>query len=277
MVRLAPAVRGARAACRLGSRLIPRGGPGVTVLAYHLVGAGTESPVDLPTESFRRQMEELWERGAEVVPLSRAVTALERGIPLERDLVAVTFDDAYRNFAEEALPILDRLRLPATLFVPTDFVDGDRPGPLTGAETLPPVPWERLRELASGEGVELGSHSRSHPDLRSLSEPELADEVAGSKHVLEERTGREPLVFCYPRAHWSRRAEAVVAESYRGAVIGGGWKNRPGSASPFRIHRVSLRRDMPVSLAPILGAGLVLEEWAADRLRTLRRPESDGE
>lgn len=276
MGRLGPAVGAARRACRLATRLIPRGRPGVTVLAYHLVGAGTDSPVDLPGEHFRSQMEELRKRGAEVVPLSRAVTALEDGARLGRDLVVITFDDAYRNFVERALPTLERLDLPATLFVPTDFVDGTAPGPLSGAEGLPPVPWQRLRELAAGGLVELGSHSRSHPDLRALAGRALEDEVRGSKVVLHERTGVEPVTFCYPRALRSHPAEVAVAASYRGAVVGGGRKNRPGSASPLRMSRVSLRRDMPVALAPILGAGLVLEEWAADRLRGLRRRESDG-
>ena len=263
MTLAGPRIAGAaRTALRFGTRLVPRGRPGVTVLAYHLVGAGTDSPVDLPVETFRRQMEELRESGAEAVPLRRAVAALEAGGPLERDLVAITFDDAYGNFDERARPVLEALDLPATLFVPTDFVDGARPGPLRGAEELPPVPWGRLRERAAGGLVELGSPSRSHPDLRT--------EVAGSKAVLQERTGIEPHVFCYPRALRSRRVEAAVARSYRSAVVGGGRKSRPGRTSPLRIQRVSLRRDMPVRLGPTLGAAVVLEEWAAERLRGRR-------
>lgn len=267
----------ARTALRLGTRLVPRGRPGVTVLAYHLVGAGTDSPVDLPVETFRRQMEELREGGSQVAPLSRAVAALEAGAPLERDLAVITFDDAYRNFDEVAYPVLEVLHLPATLFVPTDFVDGARPGPLRGAEELPPVPWGRLRELADEGLVELGSHSRSHPDLRAVPEGTLEDEVAGSKAVLRDRTGAESSVFCYPRALRSPRVEAAAARSYRGAVVGGGRKSRPGRTSPLRIQRVSIRCDMPVRLGPILGAAVVLEEWAAERLRRQRSPEHIAE
>lgn len=263
-------VGAARKALRLGTRLVSRGRPGVTVLAYHLVGGGTGSPVDLPRETFRRQMEDLQAGDAEVVPLGNAVAALEAGAPLDRDLVAITFDDAYRNFDEEAYPVLAALGLAATLFVPTDFVDGAGPAPLRGAEELPPLPWRRLRELADGGLVELGSHSRSHPDLRAVPDRALRDEVAGSKAVLQERTGVEPQVFCYPRALRSPRVEAAVARSYRGAVVGGGRKNRPGRDSPVRIQRVSLRRDMPARLGPLLSAAVVLEEWAAERRRRRR-------
>lgn len=267
MGSFAPLVRAGRAACRLGTRLVPRGRSGITVLAYHLVGAGTGGPVDLPLRVFRRQMEELREREAAVVPLRQAVAALSRGAPLERDQVAITFDDAYRNFDEHAYPVLAELGLPATLFVPTDFVEGRRVGPLREAERLPPVGWSRLRELATEGLVELGAHSRSHSDLRSLPDQALDDEVTGSKAVLRERTGVEPAVFCYPRALRSPRVEAAVARSYRGAVVGGGRKNRPGRDSPLRMHRVSLRRDMPVRLGAILGASVVLEEWVAERMR----------
>ncbi|HSM50245.1 MAG TPA: polysaccharide deacetylase family protein [Thermoanaerobaculia bacterium] len=269
------AVRTARALCRVGTRLLPRGRPGVTILAYHLVGAGTGSPVDLPVKVFRRQMEELQEGDSPVVPCREAVAALERGEPLEGDRVVVTFDDAFRNFAEVAYPVLAELGLPATLFVPTGFVDGSCPAPLAGAEHLPAASWQALRDLADGGLVELGSHSRSHPDLRAVQGARLADEIAGSKAVLEDRTGREPVVFCYPRALRSRQAEAAVRASYRGAVVGGGRKSRPGATSPFRMNRVSLRRGMPTSLAPILDAGLVLEEWAAERWRGRRRPGRD--
>lgn len=271
MGRLGPAVDAARSACRWATGLVPRGRPGVTILAYHLVGAGTDSPVDLPAETFRRQMGQLRDSAAELVPLSRVVAALERGVPLERDQVAITFDDAYRNFVDQALPILEGLGLPATLFVPTDFLDGRAPGPLSGAEELPPVPWNRLREMVHDGLVALGSHSRSHPDLRSLVEEDLGRELRGSADVIEERTRVRPESFCYPRGLWSRRLERAVAREYRCAVVGGGRKNRPGRTRPQRLQRVSIRRDMPASLEPILGAGTVLEEWLANQVRLLRR------
>lgn len=257
---------------------MPNGRPGVTVLAYHLVGAGTDSPVDLPVEVFERQMRELHRWGC-VIPLRTALRILERTEALDRDRVVVSFDDAYENFDRIARPILAALDVPATLFVPTDFVDGAGRGPLTGAEDLPPMGWDRLRDLGHDGRVELASHSRSHPDLRALGQRDLEREIRGSAEVIRARTGIEPETFCYPRGLWSSTAERVVSEVYRGAVVGGGRKNRPGSTRPTRIQRVSIRRDMPASLEPLTGAGVVLEEWIANRGRLLRRfsrPRGDG-
>jgi peptidoglycan/xylan/chitin deacetylase (PgdA/CDA1 family) len=158
------------------------------------VGAGTGSPVDLPADVFEAQMRELRDSGR-IVALGDCLAALESGEPFADDRVAVTFDDAFENFDSVARPVLERLGIPATLFVPTDFVDGRAPGPLAGAEDLPPVGWKRLAEWAAGGSVEIGSHSRSHPDLRSLDDEALEQEIAGSAARIRERVGVEPAVF----------------------------------------------------------------------------------
>jgi len=254
---------------RTTQRLLPAAGGerrGGTVLAYHLVGAGTSGPVDLDPAVFRDQMDEL-RAIAEVVPL-RALAAADA--PGERPRVAVTFDDAYRNFFSHAWPVLAERALPATLFVPIGFVDGTHPPPIAGTDHLPPAAWEDLSTAAATGPLELGSHSWTHRDLRRLPPPELDREIAASRRHLAERVEREVTSFCYPRALWSRRVERRVAAEYARAVIGGGRRWSP-SQSPWRIQRVSLRRDGPPSLAPLLAAPVWLEEWAADRARRLRR------
>ena len=259
-----------RALIRKLQLAVPPGGGGVTILAYHLVGAATDSPVDLPEGVFRGQMAELARRGS-AIPLAALVDSIERRRPFDSHRVVVTFDDAYENFGRRVRPILAELGIPATLFVPTDFVDRGRGGPLAGAADLPPMGWRELGALREDGLVELGSHSRSHPDLRRLSDDDLAAELTGSAEVIERETGARPAAFCYPRALRSRRAEAAVARVYRAAVVGGGRTNDPRRAHTHRLERVSLRRDMPASLGEILDARVVLEEWLADRIRHLRR------
>lgn len=241
-------------------------GPGCTVLCYHLVGAGTGSPVDLPAGMFRRHMEELAE-GAEVVPLERAVEDPPAG--RRRPRVALTFDDAYRNFHDAAFPVLAELGLPATLFVPVGFVEGECPPPLASAP-FPAVSWSELAEMAGSGLVAVGSHTWSHPELTALPTAEVDDELRRSRERLEEQLGRPVGSFCYPRARWSRAVEARVRRHYELAVIGGGGRFGGRRRDPYRIERVSLRTDGPRSLAPVLHARVWLEERLADRMRRLR-------
>ncbi len=61
-------------------------------------------------------------RGYRGITFSEAVLSRPRG-----KTVAVTFDDAYRSIGEQAAPLLARLGLPGTLFVPTEWVGRDTP------------------------------------------------------------------------------------------------------------------------------------------------------
>jgi peptidoglycan/xylan/chitin deacetylase (PgdA/CDA1 family)/glycosyltransferase involved in cell wall biosynthesis len=95
------------------------------VLLYHGV-SGDDGPqlnnLHLPAKQFLHQMRWLRRRFTPV-SLDQALAGLERRAPLPPNAVLVTFDDAYRNNLHTAWPILKKLGIPATLFVPTDFVE----------------------------------------------------------------------------------------------------------------------------------------------------------
>lgn len=263
-----------RGLVRAAQRLLPARRGGLTVLAYHLVGAGTGSPVDLPAESFRRQLDELVER-ARPVELSAGVAELAAGREPDgaaagaRPMVAVTFDDAYRNFITHAWPLLAERGIPATLFVPVGFLEGDSPAPIRGTGHLPPLAWAELRELA-GAGLAVGSHTWSHPDLTRLRVDSVRDELRRSRAALEDRTEVRVPSFCYPRGLWSQRIEPLVGEVYELAVVGGGGRTSAHRLRPLRIQRVPLRADGPDSLSPVLAAPIWLEERLADAVRRRR-------
>ena len=61
------------------------------------------------------------------MPLDPVLDRAAGGPPIPARSIMLTFDDAYRDFAEAAWPVLGRLGIPATLFVPTAFPDTDRP------------------------------------------------------------------------------------------------------------------------------------------------------
>ena len=126
--------------------------PGLFVLIYHRVGAGQGREMDLPVEMFRAQMGYLRER-FDVVGLAEGVArAAAASIP--RDLVTVTFDDGYREVFTVAWPVLRDLGLPATVFLPTGFMEGELPAPIRpGAADrgAPPEPltWDQVGQMAA--------------------------------------------------------------------------------------------------------------------------------
>jgi peptidoglycan-N-acetylglucosamine deacetylase len=66
------------------------------------------------------------------------------------------------------------------------------------------------------QDFEIGAHSMTHPRLPAIAEPEAAREVAESKAVLEEITGQEIKVFCYPGGAYSAvHVQQVKDAGYR--------------------------------------------------------------
>ena len=231
--------------------------PHAQVLCYHLVNAGIGGPVDLDRRTFERHLDVLVERG-QVRPLMDVVRSGQG--------IALTFDDAFLNFAEVVWPLLLARALPATLFVPTGFVDGTRGSPLSTAPHLLPCSWAQLRGM-SADGLGLGSHSRSHRNLRLLDDDAIDADVVAARDRIAEATGREALGFCYPQAKWSPRIERVVRRHHDVIVTGGG--TRVDARRPWRVPRVSVvRGGWPLPI--LLALPVVPGEWLADRVRQWR-------
>jgi len=137
------------------------------------------------------------------------------------DVVALTFDDAFLNFGNAALPLLKDYGLPATLFVVSRQVGGTNAWPGESAArripVLPLLDWAGIAHAAEC-GIEIGAHSQTHPVLSRLSPAGLQREVAGSKEDIERKLGVKPLAFCYPYGETNAAVEEQVAATFPIAV-----------------------------------------------------------
>jgi peptidoglycan/xylan/chitin deacetylase (PgdA/CDA1 family) len=85
-----------------------------------------------------------------------------------------------------------------------------------------PLSWDAVRLLAASS-VEFGAHTKTHPILSALTDPEeLREEIAGSKARIEAELDRPVLHFCYPNGKMRdigpAAEEAVRAAGMRTAV-----------------------------------------------------------
>lgn len=217
---------------------------GLFVLIYHRVGAGQGREMDLPTARFVRQMRALRSR-FELVSLAAGLDRLAAGRP-ERDLVAVTFDDGYREVYTRAWPVLRDLRIPTTAFLPTGFLEGSSPAPIrTGGarrgDAPSPLTWDQVGEMSQTGLFTVGSHSVTHTDFDLISRDRAEDESASSREMLVARTGADVDLFAYPRAVVAH--EDVVAAHYRYAVAADGPKNLARGLDPRRLTRTPVRES----------------------------------
>lgn len=209
---------------------------GVTVLIYHRVGGGSGVQVDLPVALFEEQCEHLAAH-ATVLSLGDALAALRGERPLPPRAVVITFDDGTADLPEHAVPILVRHRLPATIFVATDFVERSRPFPNSGT----PMSWQAAADACSTGLVDIGSHTHTHRVLADVDAAEAADELDRSIGLIQDRLGREVHDFAYPKAvEGSVAAATAVAARFRSAALAGGRAN-PVGADPQRLLRTPVQ------------------------------------
>jgi peptidoglycan/xylan/chitin deacetylase (PgdA/CDA1 family) len=196
--------------------------------------------VDIAVEAFRRQMTKLRD-DCHVVTLKEALfdsASSGRGRPV----VALTFDDAFLNFRRVAWPILAELGLPAVLYVPVGFVNGDSGCPIRGAG-IPACSWEDLKALAK-EGTTIGSHTVSHVNLARASTEVVERELRDSRQELEQRLAVAVESFCYPQAKYTRSVLRLASDHYESAVTAGGRRFVRGRDDRLAVPRFPIRRDI---------------------------------
>ena len=193
----------------------------VLVLCYHAVSERWSDELAVSPTQLDEHLSALLARGYQGITFHRAVTS-----PPSRKAVAVTFDDAYRSVGELAFPVMSRLGVPGTVFVPTDFAGTERPMRWAGIEhhlggpherELVPMSWAELDRLTAS-GWEIGSHTRSHPRLTTLDDSSLATELGESRRACEERLGRPCHSLAYPYGDVDERVvEATERAGYSAA------------------------------------------------------------
>ena len=158
----------------------------VRILTYHSVGA-REHEMNVDPENFVEQMQ--WLRDyTDIISLDDAA----RGLPG----VAITFDDGYVDNLTNVAPVLQRMNLPATVFVVAGRLGGNLDHDV-GRKHARLLNEDELRALRDA-GLEIGGHSMTHRRLSSLDSATKRDEIEQCKYALESILGESIRAFAYP-------------------------------------------------------------------------------
>lgn len=199
-----------------------RGEAQALILGYHHIGAANGVTQGVSQAELERQLRSLLERGYVFVTAGRVLEALETS-PL---VASVTFDDGYADAYTEALPVLRRLGVPATVFIIVARVN--EPGFMR---------WEQLRVLRSG-GWEVASHTVSHAELTDLSPAGLERELAEAKKTLMEQLNTPVPCLAYPFGRHDMRVRRAAAMFYDCGVT-----TAPG-LSTVQTEALAMRRPL---------------------------------
>ncbi|MGI5862712.1 MAG: polysaccharide deacetylase family protein [Myxococcales bacterium] len=97
--------------------------------------------------------------------------------------------------------------------------------------------WDEVRALHAA-GIEIGSHTLTHPVLTDLAEEEVERELLGSREAIAEHIGSRPRLFCYPHGTFSERVKQLTGRYYGAAVSTIPGENTPAT-DPLEIRRIA--------------------------------------
>lgn len=205
------------------------------LMYHHISDTMPAGPYVIRTAVFENQMAWLKDNNYHVIPYSQFYEALTTKTTLPEKPVILTFDDNNKDHYENALPILKKYNYKAIFFVPTAYVN-KRGGVMT---------WDMLKELVD-EGMEIGSHSSTHPNLTIIPKTQLyEEELRGSRKILEEKLGISIKFFAYPGGAKSKSViQAVKETGYLSALSTIYDPNHSYEEDPYKVSRIYVGNSM---------------------------------
>lgn len=183
---------------------------GVVVLQYHHIGDDTPRVTSVTAAELETHFAYLEEHDYRVVSLSEAHELLQSNNVPDK-LVAITFDDGWRNVYENGLEVFKRYRFPFTIFVNPALMEETPRLYMT---------WAQLKELEQ-YGASIANHSNSHAHMTWREEGESEAEwlarqeqdILAAQEALEQGMGSEqPRHFAYPYGEYNPALTALLAQ-----------------------------------------------------------------
>jgi len=166
------------------------------VLVYHRFGPMVTDSMTVTTPVFAWQMKYLHDNGYNVVPLGDVVKFVSGSGSLPPHAVAITADDGHRTVFTEMKPLVERYRIPVTLFI--------YPSAISNASYA--MTWEQLAELKATGLFSIESHTYWHPNFRTekkrLAPDEyrnfVATQLEKSRAILERKFSSKVDMLAWP-------------------------------------------------------------------------------
>lgn len=207
----------------------------IPIMMYHYI-RNVDDPNDklginlsVTPEKFASQLDTIKADGYTTITFEDIKTG---NIP-EKPII-LTFDDGYKDFYTNAFPELKKRNMKAVSYIITADIGKDE------------YMNEQDIKAISDYGIEIGSHTISHPDLAKSTEAKATKEITESKKTLEDITGKQIISFCYPSGKYNADVENIVKDAgFTHAVTTNGGITSFGD--PFALNRYRLNHDTNIS------------------------------
>lgn len=179
---------------------------GLPVLMYHKIMPGIPDGLTVTPDQFDLQLMHLKEKGYRTIGFKTLKTLIKDGARLPEKTVIITFDDAYLNFREHALPLLKKHNFTGTVFVPVAFIGKtniwDKGNDMIMSAT-------DLKRLALNEDVEIGLHSFLHQSYGDMDVPDMKEDLKNCRETLGYYGIPFANVLAYPYGRYPKKDQEL--------------------------------------------------------------------
>ena len=186
-------------------------GGGLSILMYHSVSYNkiffTVSP-----ESFRKQMEWLYQNKYQVISLKELADIIGRKEEVPKKTVVLTFDDSFEDVYLNAFPILKKYGFPASVFIATDFIGREQKNESTGI-LFKTLDSRQIKEMHDSGLIDFEPHTCSHQELTKISQEEARKEILDSRRIIEDGLSKKCNFFAYPRGKYNQDIMGILKEN----------------------------------------------------------------
>jgi peptidoglycan/xylan/chitin deacetylase (PgdA/CDA1 family) len=190
------------------------------ILTYHRVAENVGADPAMLNVSpirFHEQLLGLLRLGYEPVSLRSLVESWHTQKVLSPRQFVVVFDDGFGDIHRHAWPVLRELRIPATIFLATSYIDSDEPFPFDdwsqdSDATARPLTTEECHEMHASGLIELGSHTHRHEDFRGRPS-DFRTDLQQSIRFLRDRFEVESPLFSFPYGFASAQLAAIARDT----------------------------------------------------------------
>lgn len=169
------------------------------VFIYHRFGDDRHPSANTSLQELRKEFTYFKDNGYEVVPLEKIIQKVENNQEVPKKWIALTIDDAYKSFYNNALPIFKEFNYPFSLYVYVEATNKNYSDFMT---------WDEIKE-ASKYGT-IGLHSYAHPHLTKLTLNEVYEDTQKAMEIFETNMGFKPTTYAYPYGEYNQDVKKEI-------------------------------------------------------------------